>query len=459
MLHRFGTAALAVSLALAFPQLANAQRGGKADTTHAAHMRTDQQAGEMAEHEMFMHSFGGGWMLLGMAQAFPAFAFSLPSDDGSPLERRGAYVTQPVVMANSESPGSRLVLRTTLNFEGLTQPWGELSFGAWGEGFLDKRHPHTLLHEAVLSYNVFKGKQTAGFSVSLGKGFAPFGTDDPMSRPVLKYPTNHHLSQVLERWMLTGAGLVGRWSLEAGVFGGTEPDGPYDFSNIESFPNSWSARITRRFGAEDIGTWPWELSASYANVKVETHNGDETTRLFNVAARHEADHDFGELYGLFEASVSDPEFADGFYSFLAEGRLARGIHQPYARVEYASRPEFERDAAPNASGFFRYDHDALPIGATRWFIATAGYGVMARPIPYSFRPFVEVQYNRVSTDRGDITPELLYGRSSFWTAAIGLRVFLGGEPMRMGTYGVLDPMTAMHRMMMSMTSATTEHRH
>jgi hypothetical protein len=443
----------------------HAQRPVRADTAHAGHAQrapgadsTGMQQHPGMEHEMFMRSFGSGWMLLGMAQAFPAVTIGLPSEEGTPLERKGVYLTQPAIMLNTESPGSRLVLRTTLNFEGITQPWGELTFGGWGEGFLDKRHPHTLLHEVVLSYNVFPGRQTAGYSVSLGKGFAPFGTDDPMSRPVLKYPTNHHLSQILERWLVMGAVLTHQWSAEAGVFGGAEPNGPYDLSNIGSFPDSWSARITRRFGPETVGTWPWELSASLANVKEETEAGDERTWLFNAAARHEKKHDFGQFYALMEASASDPEFTAGFFSLLAEARLARGSHQPYARLEYASRPEFVRDGSPATTGFFRYDHHDIPIGATRWFIATAGYGFEATRTPYSIRPFMEAQYNVVRPDRGGISPESLYGRSNFRTASLGLRIFLGGEPMRMGTYGVLDPMTAMHRMMMS-RSAMTEHQH
>jgi len=64
-------------------------------------------------------------------------------------------------------------------------------------------------------------------SLSAGKGFAPYGTCDPMARPGLKYPTNHHLSQVLERWTANASWLRGGWSLEAGLFGGQEPEGVY----------------------------------------------------------------------------------------------------------------------------------------------------------------------------------------------------------------------------------------
>jgi hypothetical protein len=42
---------------------------------------------------------------------------------------------------------------------------------------------------------------------------------------------------------------------------------------------------------------------------------------------------------------------------------------------------------------------------------------------------------------------MLFGGTGFWAFSAGMRIFLGGGPMRMGTYGVLDPMTdAMRRM-------------
>ena len=36
-----------------------------------------------------------------------------------------------------------------LNLEGLTLSRGELDLGEWGEGFVDRRHPHTYLHELM----------------------------------------------------------------------------------------------------------------------------------------------------------------------------------------------------------------------------------------------------------------------------------------------------------------------
>src|SRR5688572_16373666 len=238
------------------------------DATHQGHGR------------MSMVDFGGGWMALGMAQVFPAVTFAFPGEDNTPLDEVGVYLTQPAVMFNVEAPQSRVVLRTTINLEGVTQPNGELTFGGWGEGFLDKRHPHTYLHELMLSFNI-SGDEHKGWSVSAGKGFTPFGTDDPMMRPVMKYPTNHHLSQILERWTLSTAWTGSRWSVEAGLFGGNEPTSPTDLSNIESFGNSFSARVTHRVGAGMMGAWPWEVAASFGRVKEEHETESTTTNLYN----------------------------------------------------------------------------------------------------------------------------------------------------------------------------------
>lgn len=410
---------------------------------HAGHGAADGRAeGVPGAHRMAMQEVGGGWNVMGMAQAFPILTAGL-TEEGSPLSETEPYLTQPALMLNLESPGQRFVFRTTLNFEGLTQPDGELTFGGWGEGFIDRRHPHTLVHEAMLSANLWNVAGGA-LSLSAGKGFAPYGTDDPMSRPVAKYPTNHHLSQILERWTANVVYLRGAWSVEAGLFGGQEPDGPYDFSNISSFGDSWSARLIRRFGGTGTSA-PWEVSASYGSV-AETHHGEkDRTALVNGYLRHAGAHRWGTLYGMVEASRSEPEGDErGYYAVLGETMAGIGRHRPYLRMELSTRPEYEREADEN--GFFRYDHDAHAIGSTRWMITSAGYGLQLSGFPLGAIPFVEAQHNRVWHERGDVDPEELFGQTSFWSLTAGFRIFLGsGGPMRMGSYGVLDDMTSNHR--------------
>ena len=61
------------------------------------------------------------------------------------------------------------------------------------------------------------------------------------------------------------------------------------------------------------------------------------------------------------------------------------------------------------------------------------------------RPYVELQRNTVRAARGGVDPHALYGSREFWSVSAGARIFLGGGPMRMGSYGALDPMTAAMR--------------
>ena len=424
-----------------------------ADTAHhGSHGHHDHGAQPHDGHAMWMTELGGGWHLMGMAHVFPAATLTAPFSSESPLNRTDINFPHSGLMANLESPGSRWVFRLMPNFEGITLPDGEPTLGGWGEGFIDARHPHTLLHEAMLSWNWWDAPGGA-FSVSAGRGFAPYGTEDPMYRPALKYPTNHHLSQILERWTvnlsyLSDAGL----GIEVGVFDGDEPEHWLDMGNYRNFGNSFSGRLSYRFGETVAGTAPWEVSASYGHVR-ETHGDhDDLTILYNAALRHDAAYGFGSLYGLAEASLSDPDHGDGYFSLLGETQLGLGAgarHRPFYRVEFATRPEYRRDAQ-EGQGFFRYDHDHAPIeGATRWLINTVGYGFEATGLPVSARPFVEASHNLIRHERGPdrLEPANLFGGSSFWSFAAGVRLYFGGGPMRMGTYGVMDPMTLSMREM------------
>jgi len=411
-------------------------------------------------HEMLMRELGGGWQLLGMAQAFAMTTFAAPRDPGHPLHDTESYLTQPAAMVNVLSPGARFALRSTLNLEAITQPDGEITFGGWGEGYIDRRHPHTFLHEAMLSLNAWNAGGGA-LSLSGGKGFAAYGTDDPMSRPVAKYPTNHHLSQILERWTVNGAYTRGPWSAEASLFSGAEPEGPWDLGNFGGFGESFSARVIRRFGGMGT-TAPWELGASFGSVS-EPHEGTtERTRLYNATIRHSGAHSFGGIYAMAEGSLSDPGHGDGFWSLLGETQVRIGRHRPYSRVEYATRPEYARLGALGTPEFYRYDHDEEPVGAARWLIGSLGYEYDLSGGGAATRPYIEVQHGRVRAERGGIDPDALLGGHTLWSVSAGFRLFFGGGPMRMGTYGVMDDMTLMHHPMdgmagMNMNASEARH--
>ena len=154
-------------------------------------------------------------------------------------------VVQPVVMLRVVT--GRLRFLATLNLEGATMEGGELGPGTWGEGFMDRRHPHTYAHELLVSGTDLLGRRDGEgqLSVTAGKGFAPFGTDDPMIRPPLRYPVNHHFAQILERAVLIGAGRRGPVTLELGLFNGDEPERPDQWPLIAGrFGDSWSGRLT-----------------------------------------------------------------------------------------------------------------------------------------------------------------------------------------------------------------------
>src|SRR6185503_5485724 len=156
-----------------------------------------------------------------MAQAIPTITSARPTATRGNLTE--AYLTQPAIMVHASWAGFTGI--GTLNLEGLTLERGELTTGAYGEGYVDRRHPHAYVHELLAGRDVTATRDFS-FSVFGGRGFAPFGSDDPMVRPIEKYPVNHHLSQVLERIVGVGALRYRKTMLEVGTFNGDEPLGP-----------------------------------------------------------------------------------------------------------------------------------------------------------------------------------------------------------------------------------------
>jgi len=197
-------------------------------------------------------------------------------------------------MLQTVEGAGRLSMAASLNFEMWTLRKGDLAAGNAGEGYIDRRHPHTWLHEMVATARLpLRG---ADFSLAAGRGFAPFGTDDPMVRPFAKFPANHHLMQIPERLLLIGAARFGPVGLEAGLFNGDEPTGPRSLGRTGRFADSWAARLT---------LWPaaaLELAASHARVESPEHalGGGLDQRKWSASARWDGDLRLGRLYGLLE---------------------------------------------------------------------------------------------------------------------------------------------------------------
>ncbi len=359
----------------------------------------------------------------------PAYTFA----DPVPLRRSlgEIRVVQPTLMAHGGALADRLRLLATINLEGLTIPNGELAPGDWGEGFVDRRHPHTYVHEVMLAWQQPVG--AAAVSLAVGKGFAPFGTDDPMARPVLRYPVNHHLAQILERTVAILGARFGPVLLEGGLFNGDEPETPGQWPRISRFADSWSGRIT----LYPVPTL--EIQGSHADVHSPEHrpgSGPDQSK-WSLSGRWSGRVSRSLIYGLLEwARTSE---AGGFFvfdSFLGEGAWTRDRSRLHYRFERTERPEEERTGSPFRSARPHLENSIL--GTTRWSIHTLGYSYRVTGLrQVSALPFIELSYGRIGRVGGGLfDPRSFYGKTSFWSVSTGFRLGIGLPLHRMGRYGV-----------------------
>jgi hypothetical protein len=395
-----------------------------ASSARAQHAGHDTMTAGRADTAFILHV---------MAQGLPLLTRADPSAGGS--TRTEAALTQTVLMAHAGWWRDRATLDATLDAEGLTMRRGELSTGAFGEGFADRRHPHTYLHELVLTGVARAG--TLALSASGGRGFAPFGTDDPMVRPFAKYPVNHHLAQILERGLLLGAARLGPAILEAGTFGGEEPVSPGSLPRASRFGDSWSVR-----GTILPASWA-EVQGSYARVaSPENPDGyalDQRKR--SVSAR--AISSDGARYVLAEwARTVEHDHNSGLDAFayesaLLEGALRIGAMGVAVRLEQTERPEEERLSDPFRTP--RPASDLSILGITRWRIGTLHIetpAVTRRTV--AAVPFIELS-RLAAAPRGARTlfdPERFYGTTRLLMLSAGLRLRVGAPHARMGRYGV-----------------------
>jgi hypothetical protein len=341
------------------------------------------------------------------------------------------YLTQPLIMAQLGLWNSALAFKGTVDFEGLTMKRGELNAGIVGEGYIDRRHPHTYLHELVATAT----REFGGTSVSLtaGKGFAPFGTDDPMARPFEKYPINHHLAQILERAVGIGAVRAGRLIVEGGLFNGDEPESAGDNPNRARYWDSWSTRIT--FLPFSQG----EIQGSYARVKspeVAIGGGADQRKQSASIRLEDAQH---SGYGLLEWAHTG-EYAGGtktlgFTSFLAETWAKYEAISGAIRLERSERPDEPR--LPDPFRTAPASSQAL-LGRSLWTILTVRLAASLPTIAgLSLDPFAEVARIHVAEDQtpAAFDPHQFYGSNRIWSVSLGVKLSFGMAHMRMGRYG------------------------
>ena len=364
------------------------------------------------------------------AQAIGVVTRESPAIHGRDLTE--GYLTQPMVMATVSFWDNALEIIGALDFEGVTLERGELNAGIHGEGYIDRRHPHTYLHELVVTAQRSFGEN--GVSFSLGKGFVPFGTDDPMARPFEKYPINHHLAQILERAVAMGVFRTRRVILEAGLFNGDEPESPGDVPNRERYWDSWSGRLTL------IPFPQGELQTSYARVRSPENatGGGEDQRKQSASLRLEDAQRSG--YGLLEwARTTDyvgstRSFA--FTSILAETWARYGIVSGGLRFERTERPDEERQLDEFRTALPATDLSI--IGRSRWTILTARVAASLSKQSLSLEPFAEVAQIRFSPTLkpSGFDPTQFYGSSRIWSVTLGAKLSFGMRHMRMGRYGM-----------------------
>jgi hypothetical protein len=370
-----------------------------------------------------------------MGQATPSVTRVATIPGGGDLTE--ARLVAPVLSGRVTALNGHLHALATVNFEGATLTDGELTPGAWGEGFNDRRHPHTYAHELILTGADLLGSLDGAGRVSLsaGKGFVPYGSDDPMSRPVFRYPVNHHLAQILERAVLIGGIRQGPVLLEGALFNGDEPERPGQWPRVSNrFGDSWAARLTL-LPAEGV-----ELSGSRAKVHSPEHRpgaGSDAWK-WHLAARVDRAVGPGRAYAL--AEWARTEEAEGFFVFrsvLAEAAYTWRGSRPYYRFERTDRPEDLREL--NLFRSVRPHLENAILGVTRFTLHTVGLSHEFRIYRAgSMAPFIEATIGRAENDGGGVlTPEILYGTNDVRSVSAGIRLSWRMQDHRMGRYGNL----------------------
>ncbi len=348
--------------------------------------------------------------------------------------RTEALVTQPMLMFRASRARSAWQLAAMLNAELWTMPGGEPVAGIWGEGFIDRRHPHTLLHELMLTRS-----QTLGairVSLSAGKGIVPFGTDDPMVRPLTKYPSNHHLAQILERIQLIAAVRFSTWAaVEAAIFNGDEPTSPTSRPEWSRFGDSRSVRAS--FWIDPAV----EVQASLASVRSPEFPGalGLDQQKSSASVRWSPARRFLR-YALVEWARNEDSYRGrsiiDYGSALGEAQFAHKAWSVSLRAEQTTRPEEERLLNP-----FRTElppTDLTIKGLTRWQLFS---GQLAHELPAVVHirtsAFLEATHARSHPLLSPVLldPKDVIGRAAAWHVSFGLRMGIGTMPARVGRYG------------------------
>jgi hypothetical protein len=257
-----------------------------------------------------------------------------------------------------------------------------------------------------------------------------------MTRPLVKYPVNHHLAQILERAIVSAALRAGPLTLEGAAFIGDEPEGPSDLPNLDRFGDSWSARATARLPQG------WTATGSLARVESpeDVAGFALDQRKLHTALRYDAPDDESPWrYLLVEfgrtGEYRDRQRAWTFSTVLAEGAARVGRFDVAARLERTTRPDEER-----INGLFRSARPLLDfaiLGRSRWDVASVQLSRAWSPSGVlALTPFVSAGVARVRATLLPTTfvPADFYGGTRLVMLTVGASLHVGGMPA-VGRYG------------------------
>jgi hypothetical protein len=349
--------------------------------------------------------------------------------------RTEAALSQGMLMARGAHARGAMHYSLMLNAERWTMPDGESTPGIWGEGFIDRRHPHSVVHEAMATLVAQRRRMTA--SLAAGKGVVPFGTDDPMVRPFVKYVANHHLAQVLERAQVIGAL---RWreslSLEGALFNGDEPASPTSAPQWDRFGDSRAVRLSAWLiqGALEL-----QISEAHVRSPESPAPSGFDQRKASASARF-TPRGSHRSYTLVEWARTGERFRDralfDYQSVLLESSLAFHGVRIGARAEQTTRPEEER-LSPFRTP--RPHLDNIVKGLTRWrlFSAQLQMALPARVSWVSGTAVLEATHARSAPQIVPtvVNPRDFLGSDRAWHFMAGVRLGLGAMPSRVGRYG------------------------
>jgi hypothetical protein len=361
-----------------------------------------------------------------------------------------AQLVQPVLMTSLG--WHALAFTGTLDGEGYTLRRGELTPGIFGEGYVDRRHPHTFVHEAMFAWqspklSTFRSRIRTDFSLAAGKGFVPFGSDDPMMRPFEKYPVNHHHAQIIERVQAVAAARVAGHNqfaaIEFATFNGDEPAGPFHGPQWSRIGDSWATRVTLQLapGVQLAGSRAWVTSPEIQQGGAFDHAQHHVSlRIDRPNSRNDARYLLAEWARTDEIINSRTAFR--YKSSLMEGAYGWHGAQGALRVELTDRAEQLRLLDPFRAPAGHIDFQIL--GVTQWQVTTLALqapSLSARRGRAHIQgtPFVEIA-RAFPSPRNRPTvfePSAFYGRPAIWSLTMGLRVRAGAMRSRMGNYGVM----------------------